>query len=83
MARAIGPLREIAAALPRNAKVLHNLGLALSRSHQIGEAAHWLSRAVQADPRNGETLRLLSLQLQLMPEFTPIREQLGKGPFEA
>ena len=71
MARAIGPLREIAAALPRNAKVLHNLGLALSRSHQIGEAAHWLSRAVQADPRNGETLRLLSRQLQLMPEFPP------------
>lgn len=67
----IGPLRQIAAALPRNAGVLHNLGLALSRAGQVGEAAHWFSRAVQADPRNGETLRLLSRQLQLMPEFHP------------
>lgn len=71
VARAIGPLRQIAAALPRNAKVLHNLGLALSRTDQFSEAAHWLSRAVQADPRNGETLRLLSRQLQLIPEFHP------------
>ena len=75
MARAIGQLRDIATALPRNAKALHNLGLALSRTGQIGEAAHWLSRAVQADPRNGETLRLLSRQLQLMPDFPP--ESIG------
>jgi len=71
IARAIGPLRQIAAALPRNAKALHNLGVALSRADQVGEAAHWLSRAVQADPRNGDRLRLLSRQLQLMPEFHP------------
>lgn len=71
IARGIGFFRQIVAALPRNAKALHNLGLALSRADQVGEAAHWLSRAVQADPRNGETLRLLSHQLQLMPEFHP------------
>ena len=70
-ARAIGPLRHIVAALPRNAGALHNLGLALSRTDQIGEAAHWFSRAVRADRRSVESLRLLSRQLQLMPQFHP------------
>lgn len=70
-ARAVGPLRHIAEVLPRNAGALHNLGLALSRTGRIGEAAHWFSRAVRADPRNRASLRLLSRQLQFMQQFHP------------
>jgi len=66
---AVPPLREAARALPGNAAILHDLGLACLECGLLGEAVATLQRAVAADPRYADAHLRLGIALEAAGGF--------------
>lgn len=64
-AEAIAPLRAVAQALPRNAGILHDLGLACLECGRVAEAISALQSSIEIDPDFADSHLRLGIALEL------------------
>ena len=76
---AIARLKEMEASNPQRKGLARELGAAYYRKSDLGQALHYLKRAVEEEPGDGEAMQLLGLSYYLagrLPEAIPLLEKV-------